>query len=151
MQSKGIRILDKIGRAISVELPDILEEVENETTFYWSILDLDAVGHLGKELPFSYFQWQVSNSDRGYFFNWRDLNLLACKFDDITDIELIAFKEKNSLRRFENDQEMYEQCDISIVMFDSSYWEVFSKDEDLIKRLAKKFREIEFIDPDFER
>ena len=46
---------------------------------------------------------------------------------------------------------MYETCDISIMMFDGGYWEVFSKDASLIERLSKKFKEVEFLEPDFER
>ena len=34
-----------------------------------------------------------------------------------------------------------EPCDITIDMMDSSYWEVFSKDEQLINRFASKFKE----------
>ena len=44
---------------------------------------------------------------------------------------------------------MYETCDIVIQMFDSCYWEVFSKDTQLIEKLAKKYKQIKFLDPDF--
>ena len=51
----------------------------------------------------------------------------------------------------ENDQERYETCDICIDMIDSSYWEIFSKDIALINRLAEKFKEIKFLETDFEK
>ena len=35
-------------------------------------------------------------------------------------------------------------------MIDSGYWEVFSNDEEFINRLAKKFKDIEFLAPDYE-
>lgn len=40
---------------------------------------------------------------------------------------------------------MYNNCDIVIHMIDSSFWEVFSKDEDFINRLAAKFKDVEFL------
>jgi hypothetical protein len=36
-------------------------------------------------------------------------------------------------------------------MIDSSYWEVFSKNESLINKLAAKFKEIKFLAADFEK
>jgi hypothetical protein len=54
------------------------------------------------------------------------------------------------LHRYDTDQEMYETCDIVIQMIDSSYWENFSKDEDLINRFAKKFMQVEFLMSDFQ-
>lgn len=45
---------------------------------------------------------------------------------------------------------MYETYNIAIEMFDSTYWKVFSKDEDLINRLAAKFKNIEFWVSDFQ-
>jgi hypothetical protein len=53
--------------------------------------------------------------------------------------------------RYETDQIMYESCDIVIEMFDSCFWEVFSKDEDIINRLASKFKETKFLKPDFKK
>lgn len=55
------------------------------------------------------------------------------------------------MRRYESDQEMYETCDIVIEMVDSGYCEVFSKDKDLINRLAAKFKDIKFLESDFEK
>ena len=40
---------------------------------------------------------------------------------------------------------MYETCDFVIEMVDSSYWEVFSKNEQLIDRLAAKFKDVQFL------
>ena len=67
------------------------------------------------------------------------------------DITLIGCKNETLLHRYDEDQDMYETCDIVIEMFDSNFWEVFSKDESLIDRLAKKFKEIKFLEPDFEK
>ena len=49
MKTKGIRILDKINNTVSVELSDILHEIPDGDSFYWSILYLYATGNLGEE------------------------------------------------------------------------------------------------------
>ena len=45
---------------------------------------------------------------------------------------------------------LYETCDIVIEMIDSNFWEVFSNNENLIKRLPLKFKETEFLDSNFQ-
>ena len=45
---------------------------------------------------------------------------------------------------------MYENCDIVIEKLDSSFWEVFSKNTDLIKRLSSKFKHVKFLESDFQ-
>jgi hypothetical protein len=58
---------------------------------------------------------------------------------------LIGSRDKNMIRRYKEDQERNESCDYVIDMFDSSYWEVFSKDEEFFNRLVKKFKDVEFL------
>jgi len=43
------------------------------------------------------------------------------------DIVIIGCAEENSLRRYEDDQRMYENCDIVIEMLDSAYWGFFQR------------------------
>jgi hypothetical protein len=145
-KNKGIRISDKINRVVSVELPDILREVHNGDSLNWSILSLDSEGDLGEDKSIPVFQQQIQDSEKGFFINWEDLNVLSKKFYQIIDMVLIGCKDKNFLHRYKNDQEMYQNCDVVIDMFDSNYWKVFSKDEDLINRLSAKFKNIEFLE-----
>ncbi|MGE5196633.1 MAG: hypothetical protein ACM3JI_04825 [Anaerolineae bacterium] len=149
--TKGIRILDKKARIVTVELSDILEEINNGDQFEWSLFYLQATGDLGKGKSIPEFEQQIIGSEKGFFITWKELNNLSQKFWDLMDITVIGCKDKNLLRRYKNDQEMYKTCDIVIEMIDSGYWEVFSKDEQLINRLAEKFKEIKFLEPDFEK
>lgn len=151
MKTKGIRILDKKNRIVNAELPDILKQIPNGDTFFWSILYLDSTGNLGDGKSIPIFQKQIFDSERGIFITWKELNDLSHKFWDLMDITLIGSKDINFLRRYKNDRDMYETCDIVIEMIDSSFWEVFSKDEQLINRLASKFKEIEFLESDFQK
>ena len=73
------------------------------------------------------------------------MNSLAKKFKQIVDIVLVGCINKDLIKRYDTDEEMYEACDSVIVMFDSSYWEVFTKDKSLIERWAKKFNKVEWL------
>lgn len=149
MSVKGIRILDSENNVVSVKLPDILQEIHNGATFHWSILFLDSMGDLCKEKSIPEFEKEISNSKIGLQLEWKELNVLSKKFYQIIDLTLIGCKDKQKLRRFTNTLEMYKNCDIVIEIIDSSYWEVYSKDEQLINRLAEKFEEIEFLKPNY--
>ena len=145
MKVKGIRILDKKNGIVSVNLSDVLEAVPHGNIFHWSILFLYASGHLGEGKSIPAFEKQIYDSEKGFFIDWNDLNMLSKKFYQIIDITLIGCKNKNLLHRYDTDQKMHETCDIVIEMIDSNYWEVFSKDEELINCLTHKFKEIKFL------
>lgn len=141
----GIRILDKKNKVVSVELSDILDEIPNGDKFQWSILFLDCMGNLGEGKSVPVFQDQIRKSEGGFFLNWADLNTLSKKFEQIYDIDLVGCMNKDLIKRYETDEEMYEACDIVIVMYDSCYWEVFTKDKSLIERCAKKFKDVKWL------
>lgn len=154
MKSQGIRISDATDNVVSVTLIDILEEIQKGNEFNWSILFLWAIGHLGmgKSVPgnsIPVFEDLIRKSLKGFFINWDDLLTLTKKFQQIIDLTLIGCRDKNLLKRYEDDKEMYETCDIVIQMIDGCFWEVFSNDYELINRLATKFKKIEFLKPDF--
>jgi len=147
MKTQGIRIKDlKENKVVAVKFPDILEEIPNGNSLYWSILYLDAMGRLGEGKSIPVFEKQINDSENGFFITWADLNLLSKKFHQIIDITLIGCKDEKLLGRYETDEELHQTCDIVIEMIDSSYWEVFSKDEDLIARLKAKFRDTELLE-----
>ncbi|MBS0586322.1 MAG: hypothetical protein JSR76_08550 [Verrucomicrobia bacterium] len=145
MKSKGIRISDKKNNIVSVELPDILREITDGNSLCWSILYLYATGDLGKNQSIPALEEQIKNSERGLFISWNELNSLTRKFWDLMDITIVGCKDKSLLGRYANDVKMRETCDIVIEMIDSGYWEVFSKNEALINRLAKQYKEVEFL------
>ena len=150
METKGIRISDG-DEVLEPTLSDILEVITDGHLFHWSILHLYASGDLGEGKSIPEFEKQIFDSEKGFFIDWNDLNRLSRKFYQIIDITLIGCRDKNLLCRYSNDIEMYKTCDIVIELIDSGYWEVFSKDQELINRLASKCKEIEFLEPDFKR
>jgi hypothetical protein len=147
-KTQGIRILGKIDGVVIVKLSDILQEVYCGDFFHWAILYSDAIGDLGENIDIAEFEKKINKSPTGFSLIWKELETLAMRFSDIL---ILGCKDKNQLHRYDEPQEMYEACDIVIEMVDSNFWEVFSRDKHLIDRLAEKFKEIKFLEPDFER
>lgn len=138
--SSGIRIRDKDNSFVSIELRDILSLIEKGGEFSWSILFLWATGDLGAGRSIPDFEEEVRLSKSGIHMDWPELVSLSEKFQQTIDIVAIGCGDEANLRRFETDEEMYRECDLVIVMFDSSYWEIYSKDSDLIDRMEKHFK-----------
>ncbi len=46
---------------------------------------------------------------------------------------------------------MYQSCDIVIELIDCAFWQIFTKDQELIDRIKRKFKEVELLEPNFER
>lgn len=150
MKTKGIRLYDSIDDVINVSLTDILDVIPNGQLYHWSILFLETSGHLGEGRSIPVFQEQIRQSTRGFIINWNDLIILSKKFNQVIDIDLIGCQDIHLLKRYENNRSMYETCDIVIQMIDGCYWEIFSKDKNLIDSFAIKFDEIELIESDYE-
>lgn len=150
MITRGIRIYDNINDVVSVNLSDILEEIENGNLYTWSILFLDATGNLGENKSMPLFEDYIRESEKGFFIDWDDLKILAKKFTQVIDIDLLGCKNIDLIKRYKSDREMYETCDIVIQMIDSSYWEIFSINNNLIDKFSTKFKEIKLLESDYE-
>jgi hypothetical protein len=151
MKSKGIRIEDIDNNSvITVKLPSILEEIQDGNAFHWSILYLHSSGNLGEGISYPAFEAQINHSERGLFITFEELLVLINKLNQIIDIVLIGCKNVEFLKWSDSDQEMYETCDIYIEMHDGCFWEVFSKDENFINRLAAKFKKVKILESNFQ-
>ncbi|MFI5344286.1 MAG: hypothetical protein ACHQUC_08710 [Chlamydiales bacterium] len=149
MKTKGIEIFVNRNGETGVGFPDILREIRNGESFYWSILFLDAWYHEAEGNSIHVFDKDINESQSGFIMKWEELESFAPKLFNLLEIVVIGCKDESLLRRYDDDQEMYETSDIAIQLIDGWYWEVFSKDEDLIDCLASKYKEINFIESDF--
>lgn len=109
---------------------------------------MHASGDLGEGKSIPVFQKEIRTSEKGLYISWDELNLLSRILYEVIDLIAIGCKDINLLHRYDNDQDMYESCDIVIEMFDSCFWEVFSQDETFIQRLAK-FKDVIFLESNF--
>lgn len=150
MKNKGIRVYIKENGESDVLFPDIFQEVHNGDSLKWSILSLEGMGKM-EGMSIQTLEKEIDDSPNGLKLTWKALNELMVKLPQIIDMVLIGAKDEDNLKNYSDDQEMYETCDVVIVMFDSSYWEIFSKDESLIHNLASKFKNIKFLESDFQK
>lgn len=138
-----IEISDSQNGLLTVTLPMILSEIGAESTnLTWSLLYLSATGNLGKDKSIVDFEDNISNSPNGFCLEWKELNNLAGKFDQIFDILIIGADSKDAIQKYANDDDLYLNYPVVLDLFDSAYWRIYSEDETFIERLTDKFVDI---------
>ena len=65
MKTQGVRISDSKDDVLLVSLADILEELPNSTSLYWSILFLDGTPIPGEGKNLRAYQDQINRSTKG--------------------------------------------------------------------------------------
>jgi hypothetical protein len=124
---KRLLITGKSNETIlSITLKDILKCVENPTKYYWKLLWIEGVGEIeGSMLK---FEEKINSSVEGVLFNYAELLKLSDSISQLIEIVVIGDKDLNKLIRYENDVEMYNNCEYVIELVDSSFWEFTSSD-----------------------
>jgi hypothetical protein len=119
--TKVIEIHGNENEVLSIQSRDILSCIEDGYTCHWSILLLEATGHInGKSM--TEFEKDVKSSKNGMLLEWGDLKDLLNGFDQIIELILIGDKDQSRLKRYDTDEEMYSNCQYTIELVDSSYW-----------------------------
>lgn len=147
MKTKGIRISDiKNGKCIP--LFELLEGIPCTCHLHWALLWCDVTPVQGKGKQIIELQKLINESLDGVSFTFKSLvNFSEQIFQEI-EILIIGCESKNDIHRYEEDREMYENCNTVIEMIDGGFWEIFSKNINWIEELSKKYKEVEFINSD---
>lgn len=151
MQPYGIRIFDMKDNVLNVEISDILNEIQQGNNLSWSILFLDGTPNSGKGNIVNEYKKQINKSEEGLKINWDHIFLIGNEFFQLFEVLILGCKTKEFLHRYDDDREMYQSCDIVIELIDCAFWQIFSKDPELINRLQKKFKNIELLPANFEK
>lgn len=145
MKIQGIRILDKKDKILIPTLSDILDEIGNSSSLYWCILGVD--GTINQTQCVSFFELvnKINNSAEGKVVSFQELINISNAFYQMFEARVLGSKDIGHLKRYSNEGKMYETCNIVIDLIDCVCWEVFAKDKEIIERLAKRFKQINYL------
>lgn len=131
---KFIVITGANSSVLSVSLLDVLTQIKDGDKYNWKLLFLEANGKL-KEGTVLELEDKINNSKSGYPVSFFDLFELAQSFDQVIEVLIIGDIDTQKLRRYDSDSNMYEKCNFSIELVDSSYWEINTNNEHFIKNI----------------
>ena len=139
MNTKGIRISDEFD-VLNISLSEILEEVIDGKSFYWTILFLDGTPNNDQKDLLKMCK-KINQSENGLIVTWENLLTISNRFYQMFETIILGCKNPDLLRRYNSEEEMYKTCDITIELIDRAFWEVYSRDKLLMDRIKKKFTE----------
>ncbi len=125
-----------------IPLSAILSALEHNDAMFWSIMFADVMGDLQQFGPVSDFERSVNKSNVGRLTSWDELKMMSQKFEQVISIDIHGFVSKEEIVRYD-ELKRYAACEITIEKIDSSYWEVFSKNEKYLKQIKKSFDDYE--------
>ncbi len=128
------------GIRIHTDDPDVLltvlELLPDAKALRWFIFEVDGVSIDHPDIPtITEMIAEVEGSNFGYEISAYQLNELPGFFADIWWLTIIGQKEQ-VVSKHTDEQTTYAQSDIVIDMFDSSYWDIYSKDPAYIAALT---------------
>ena len=138
----GIRIQDG-EKFISVSLHDILEEIEDGKLFYWFIAESETILKENSDDKLCKFV-NIDYGD-GLSVSWPELLDFSKHIQQEINFLLIGSKTRSDLKKYQSTIEMIKNTDFAIEMFDSSWWNVYAKDPQFLKKLNKKFNKVHHI------
>lgn len=145
MQIKGIKVIEHRKKFEIYHLKDILGLIENGEQYFWTIYDFEATFVPNSSDQSLRTYQSIINSPDDYKISWKELNAFASDLFQVINGYLLGSKDTNKLKIYFNDDEMIKSCDISIVMFDSSWWIIYTKNEPFYERLVSNFKDDELL------
>ncbi len=145
MKTYGIRIFEDKNQFLSIKLSDILKEISERESFFWVILFLDGTPVQNQSKNLIEYMNQINKSSEGISIKWKELFLLSDQFDQMFETIILGCKNINLLHRYKNEKQMYKSCDIVIELIDCAFWEIYTKDKNIIQKIKVRFSKTELI------
>jgi len=132
---------------LAVELTDILGIfAEHGSKLSWSILDLQAIGELGKFGNMLDLERKIQDSPAGVTIIWTDLVALAKCLFDIENIVIAGYNAKDNylpiLTPEHPLQDLYKTCEIVIELFEGTTCSIYVRKKELMETINNKYRDV---------
>lgn len=118
MRTRGVKIFDDNEDVLSPQLSDILQEISNGASLYWSILFIEGTSIPGQERSLIEYSCEINKSVNGVIVTWEELNNLSGRYFQVFETIILGCFNKKKLKRYKIENEMYIACDIVIELSD---------------------------------
>lgn len=142
-----IEIKDRDAQGgLTVELTHILNLLAPEgRPLSWAILDLEATGDLGGGKDMLDLEQEIEQSPTGLLMSWDELVSLARAFFQVINTVIVGCKDAASVPKLHPEENLYASSEIVLEAIDSSLWRVYARDDKVLRRLQKAFRDVELL------
>jgi hypothetical protein len=112
-------------------LDSVLSNIK-DNDFLWSILDFDGIGPFPNAMSIDEFCEQITKQDRGYLCSWNEIVDFSKSIYDCYDCLIVAVKSAGNINKIEISNKNYVNCMLVLELFDSTYWDIYIKDIDIV-------------------
>lgn len=139
-----IRIDDKDADGfLGVHLPSLLDTLVDEgPRLTWVVQHLSTSGDLGSGKSVLDLEKESRTPPYGIVIAWRELVDLAHRFAQVQDGVFAGCTDPNKLPRIDALDEPHRLCEVVLEAVDSSYWEIFARDDAILSRLRRQFNSV---------
>lgn len=123
-----------------IQLRDIVKLIKAGDQLFWAVLDFDALDYQGEAQPISINLRSNIYEKKTIPISWSEINILSQGVGQFIDLIIIGSQDPKKLKNYEHDDEMFKECDIVIIMFDTSWWEIGCKDSNQMDIFIKNFK-----------
>lgn len=137
-----LRIDDKDARGfLAVDLKTLLDVVGDDgATLVWTVQALSVSGTLGDGRSVVELEEESRRPPHGLVMSWNDLTSLASRLTQVQDGVFAGCAAQDQIPAAGDDEALYRQTEIVLEAIDSSFWNVYSSDQNLLKRFRERFR-----------
>ena len=141
-----IQIRDKTAHLLEPKLRDLLRIISGEgPALHWAILEFEAVGNLSPGPHVGEINEIIKRSPSGFLLDWGHLVTIADKLLQAINATFVGCRTAESLPGV-HDSDIYAKSEIVIEVVDSSWWEVYARDDRVVQRFIDAFHEVVIVD-----
>jgi hypothetical protein len=131
------------SQLLALDLVDILDALPLDAmALRWSILDLWAETD-DPTLDMQAIQSEVDKSARGFCMEGRELRDVADRVAQVIDGVFAAYAQAPPSKA---SADLRESCEIVVEAIDSTYWRLYARDQEIIRRVQDVFEDVRVID-----
>lgn len=136
---KCIKINGDDEDVLSVRLEDILNCFQKRRSeVFWGILWVYLTIKEGIDCNVLEFEEGINKSEQGKLFTLDKILSLSGKIDQAIEFLLIGDGKVENIKKYKSDELMRENCEYIIELVDSSFWLVYTKDDDFIQNIFQE-------------
>ena len=133
-----VEIGNQEGASSTVELAGLLRLLNDVgPSLVWSIQEFEAVANDDFTGDVTKIEQQAQESPNGLVLKWAALVALAESLFDVWNILIVGAKNVDSIPELTPLSTDFGSSEIVIERFDSAFWHVYARDDEIIKRFEK--------------
>lgn len=142
---KGIKINGDDEDVLSVRLENILNCIQNRRSeVFWGVLWVYVTIKQGVNCNVLEFEEGVNKSEHGKLFSLDKILRLSGKIDQAIELLVIGDTNIENITKYKSDELMRENCEYIIELVDSSFWLVYTKDDDFIQNIFQELPGVKY-------